>query len=90
MTNTVTIGRIVHYVLPLTARNAGQVRPAIITRVWQQLDYESHPGMSNLRVFLDGGNDQDPHANPQYPEWVGSVCYDADGALGTWHWPPRA
>lgn len=88
-------GRIVHYVLPRHLKNAGQIRPAIIVRVWQGIESPEAPGLSNLVVFLDGLNDRDrtdglriaEHSMPI--DWVGSVLHDAEGRPGTWHWPPH-
>ncbi len=75
----VTVGRIVHYVL-----SEGQVRPAIITRVWRDiLEGHEHSGMSNLNVFLDAGDDA------RERQHRGSVMFDEDGKVNTWHWPPR-
>jgi hypothetical protein len=51
MIEGLTEGRIVHYVMP-----DGSCRPAIIVRVWQDLQKEL-PGYSNLCVFRDGSND---------------------------------
>ncbi|MDB5094462.1 MAG: hypothetical protein JWO85_2563 [Candidatus Eremiobacteraeota bacterium] len=77
---TPTVGRIVHFVLP-----DGQVRPAIIVRVWS-------PEMVNLRVFLDGTNDA-PDGGYLQREWATSVHYReyavGNYAPGTWFWPPR-
>lgn len=75
-----TIGRIVLYVLN-DGISGGQVRPAIITRVWTDLDHASNPGMVNLHVFTDGNNDAG-QAN-----FAGSVCYSADGSRNTWSYP---
>lgn len=85
-----SVGRIVHYVLPSGPRQ-GEIRPAIITRVWQKLDYAPAPGMSNLTVFRDQSDDLDPAYNPpgNTPYVAGSVYYSADKAPGTWHWPER-
>ena len=85
-------GRIVHYVFPEGARNAGEVRAAMLVRVWQPKLDGPYPGMSNLVVFLDGPNDR---SNPngtwagETVLWVGSAHYDESGAPGTWHWLPR-
>jgi len=82
-----SVGRIVHYVLPSHSARAGEIRPAIITQVWTDLDHASSPGMCNLTVFRDQSND---FAEPGYgPVWAGSVIYSADNAPGTWHWPER-
>lgn len=68
-----TIGRVVHYVQP-NGPHAGEIRPAIITRVLPD-------DQVNLQVMLDGPNDQG--CTP----WVGTVKHDQDGkAKNTWHW----
>lgn len=90
--NGLTEGRIVHFVLPASEGNllardispasAGQHRAAIVVRV---LDQET--GMSNLTVFLDGGNDQPSVIEPPRTMGFGSVFYDEYQGPGTWHWP---
>lgn len=78
-----TVGRIVHYRLPL-GPSAGQVRPAIVVRTWDN-DY-----CVQLKVFLDEVNDHDTSA------FVSSaIRADSDAGkgmtdgLGCWFWPPR-
>jgi len=78
----ITEGRIVHYVLP-DGRSQGQHRPAIIVRVWGQVD----PYPINLHVFYDGTNDY-PAGNGEM--WKTSVPYSEDPQPGTWHWIERA
>ncbi len=78
------VGRIVHYVLPSNRQCAGEIRAAVITRAHNPCTAEIHPGMSNLKIFLDGSSDLGE------ADWVGSVMYDANGAPGTWHWPEIA
>ena len=92
MHQQVTVGRIVHYVLPQGHHRAGEVRPAVIVRVWQQLDHPSMPGMVNLQVLLDGSNNMSAlrHPDAQPMQWRGSVLHSAAPNPGTWHWPPRA
>lgn len=86
-------GRIVHYVLP-DGRSAGQVRPAIVVRVWRGADGKAQEnGICQLCVFVDGNNDvfsEKAVQPPQMTQWHSSITYDESGALGTWHWPPRA
>jgi hypothetical protein len=82
-----SVGRIVHYVIP-SGPHRGEHRPAIITQVWQPIEHESAPGMSNLTVFR--GQADDFPSDPVYaPQWVGSVCYCPNDTPGTWHWPER-
>lgn len=75
-----TIGRIVHYTLP-DGRSAGEVRPAIVVRVWD----ESHKSIQ-LQVFTDDSNDGLPSVN-----WRTSVTESETGEpeRGRWHWPKR-
>lgn len=82
-----SVGRIVHYVLPESSRRSGEIRPAIITRVWSKIEDVASPGMSNLSVFQDQSDDfGDSVFNARMQ---GSVLYDESGKPGTWHWPPR-
>ncbi len=82
-----TEGRIVHYVLP-DGRSAGQVRPAIVVRVWRDVSPDLiAQGYSNLVVFIDRTNDY-PDAE-QDTIWATSKTYSEDRVLGTWHWPPK-
>jgi hypothetical protein len=80
-----TIGRIVHYVLP-SGRGMGQCRPAIIVRVWDDTS-----GMSNLVLFHDGSNDDadhdrnKPHDPTPLVEWKTSIA--AGEGVNRWHWP---
>lgn len=98
MSQIPSIGRIVHYKLPV-AYGPDSWRPAIITQVFEG-GYASGYG-SNLTVFLDGANDM------RYPEHVqalsdqgcvvdnqsagcGSVTSAEEGTEpGSWRWPPR-
>lgn len=89
-----TVGRIVRYVGKL---GVNAVRPAIVT-VDQDtyvdhdegvpLDSDQH---AHLWVFTT--KSRTAHENGA-PGMAGfhemNVPYDADGAPGTWHWPPRA
>ncbi len=72
----VTVGRIVHYVMPDM-----QHRPAIVVRVWG-------PTCVNLQVITDGSNDGQQFAHGHV--WRTSVLHDEDTkAVNTWHWPER-
>lgn len=83
-----TEGRIVHYVLP-DGRSAGQIRPAIVVRVWRDVSPDLiAQGYSNLQVFIDGTNDY-PNAANSNAIWATSKVYSEDKELGTWHWPPK-
>ncbi len=83
-----SIGRIVHYVIPDGYRNAGETRPAILVRIWNDMDHPTNPGMSNILVFTDGSNDSAAGHALAVPEWTGSVSFSAERTPGTWHWPP--
>jgi hypothetical protein len=88
---TVTIGRIVHFVMP-----DGKSRPAQVVEVFT-------PPTVNLQVFTDGGNDRanwikllgympSPEADVPALLWRTSVGFDGSDkpVAGTWHWPPSA
>ena len=90
-----TIGRTVHYVLKAEdlpegkKHNAGQERPAVITRTWHQ--DEAH-GLTTdcvqLTVFLDGANDT--LTDKDSPLLVKSSVEGSSGPVdGCWHWPER-
>lgn len=78
--NPPTIGRTVLYVMPQGHPSAGEVRPAVVTKVWT-------PACVNLHVHLD------PYDAPLEPQQQSSVCLDEPidtPQPRTWHWPPRA
>ncbi len=75
-----TIGRIVHYLLR-EGRSAGELRPAIIVRVWP--DGHGAENTVQLRVFLDGSNDAGAES-----DWATSVHEGTEP--GTWQWPARS
>jgi hypothetical protein len=77
MKTSPTIGRIVRYVLPHGHNRAGQVVPAIITRVWDEQ-------LVQLTPFVDVANDQPIEAGA-----CSSVPYDEAAKPRTWHWPSR-
>ena len=94
-------GVIVHYVLgsegPGNGRR-GEVRPAMVVRVWDDVGAadvpaaeRQEPPLVQLQVFLDGTND-DPIDGAALT-WRTSVPYatvpEDGGELvqGTWHWP---
>jgi len=79
-TQTPSIGRIVHFVLP-DGPSKDDHRPAIIVRVW---------GSSvQLQVFTDGENDGAKYANNIY--WATSVPYadPSENKPYSYHWPER-
>lgn len=78
-----TPGRIVHFVISDNTRNAGEHRPAIIVKVWDQTS-----GNVNLHVFLDGSNDD--AVDGQGDAWITSVPYSKEPQSRTWHWIEKA
>lgn len=71
-----TVGRIVHYVVPVTSRgnnNGAAIAPAVITRVWSD-------SCVNLQVLHDCGP----------IEVVTSVVLEPNDLTleRHWHWPP--
>lgn len=70
-----TVGQIVNYVLP-DGRSAGQIRPAIVVRVWSDI-------CCNLQVFVDGDNDY-PYS--QSPIWITSSLYSEEKTPRSWHY----
>lgn len=77
------IGETVGYVLPDGA-SPGDVRPAIIVRVWEE---DKPDAMVNLQVFTDGLNDYvASHTGGSGILWATSVHNDEEGkAPGTYH-----
>lgn len=68
-----TVGRIVGYVLE-SGSNVGQVRPAMIVRVWND-------DCVQLQVFTDGPNDGLPNTH-----WVSSAGRSENKEPRTWDW----
>lgn len=89
-----TIGRLVHYVLP-DGRSEGQERPALIVRVWRARDEKTGklldptpPFPIQLQVFFDGENDYNTSIAATIGMlWKSSVPYSEEMKPGTWHWP---
>jgi hypothetical protein len=82
-----SIGRRVHYVLPLRSELrphiVGEHRPATIIKVWGENDSEA---AVQLCVLLDGTNDKEGWNGETL--WATSVRHDeVNKELGTWHWP---
>lgn len=78
----VSVGRIVHYVMP-EGRAQGGHRAAVVVRVW-----DAEAGYVNLQVITDGTNDGPECASGLL--WATSVLPDEETkAEGTWHWPER-
>jgi hypothetical protein len=82
-----SVGRIVHYVLPLHSSlrpdKIGDHRPAMVVRVWGEVDPDT---TIQLSVFLDGKNDMEGYTGQNH--WATSVRHDeVNKEPGTWHWP---
>lgn len=86
MSQKPSVGRVVHYTLR-DGRSAGQNRPAIVVRAWDDEQTSYPPGTVNLQVFLDGSNDDgaegiDGNASPvALTTWVASVHEDDPTAM---------
>ncbi len=81
-----TVGRTVMFVMPGNAirpDSEGQIRPAVIVRVFERPDGETP--CVNLQVFVDGTNDG--YLHDRATQWVTSCSFDADKLPGSWHWP---
>jgi hypothetical protein len=89
----ISIGRIVHYVLP-----NGKHRPAIIVETWGNETTTEHIAVQ-LQVFIDGTNDLIGNTGA-YGEisqeeakagvaWRTSVEYASESRACSWHWPER-
>ena len=88
MEQIISIGRVVHYVLP-TGRNAGEHRPAIVVRVWGTPTADYTPAVQ-LQVFTDSTNDFEHNQNGANGVlWATSVSHNEAATPGTWHWPER-
>lgn len=76
-------GEMVYYTLNSKWITHGEVRPAMVVRVWSDV-------MVNLLVFLDGNNDRFIGADgwetvPGHVLWETSVTISNTGLGGTWH-----
>jgi len=87
MSQTPSIGRLVHYSLA-----DGTIRPAILVDVWSP-----ETGCSNLQVFVDGANDLDneykktgvtPEEAARGLAWRTSRQRSDEPKPNHWHWPP--
>ncbi|MBI3886152.1 MAG: hypothetical protein HY302_10530 [Opitutae bacterium] len=75
-----TIGRTVGYVLPVTHRRAGEIVPAVITRIFSE-------GSTTVQLtpFVDVANDEPVAAHD-----CSSVHYDEHAKTPrSWHWLAR-
>ena len=82
MNKEITIGRIIHVVLPHTGPVVGTYeRPGIIVRTW------GSESAVNVQVFTDGYND----GSGCPTIWKTSLAHDPTGQTpNTWHWPDEA
>lgn len=76
-------GEMVFYTLGSEWNNPGEVRPALVVRVWSE-------EVVNLLVFLDGANDKfiGPdgwQSVPGHVLWKTSVPYAEAGPGASWH-----
>ena len=85
MESTVSVGCIVHYVLP-AGPSKGSHRPAVVVHLWPSGEYT---GTVQLQVFTD--SDEHGNYNDRLPQvmWATSVKHDENGEPGTWHWQER-
>jgi len=79
MSQTPTIGRIVHFTMP-----DNQVRPAIVVRVHDK--QEGQPQKVNLQVLTDGPNDPSTKDSPM---WKSEVMESPTSEQACWHWPAK-
>ena len=94
MSQKISVGRIVHYKLPLRHDgDPGQWRPAMVTSVHGDGD------LANLTVFLDACNDVRQIDEESFAQLGIEVLDDAHASVGSaeegdkqgnWRWPPRA
>lgn len=90
-----SVGRIVHYVLPLGGRSGGAHRPAMVVRVWGEDEVKagtldpSALGTVQLQVFTDNGPEGEYNDDLPQVMWRTSVPHDESGRPGSWHWPER-
>jgi hypothetical protein len=74
-----SVGMTVHYILAQTDQGAGNVRPAIVVSIADQIPNTN--SLVNLQVFTDGINDGLDNV-----EWRTGVSQDATAsAQGSWH-----
>lgn len=73
------VGAIVGYVL-YDGNNEGQVRPAIVVKIWDHIT-----GCSQLQVFMDGDGTEGFNDSAPNIQWETSILYDEDKTPGTWH-----
>lgn len=77
------VGRILHYVLD---NGVGlHCRPALVV---EDFPSSKKPGYVNLKVSLDGSNDDPRTDHPSGTIWKTAVAPNHSAKVkGTWHWP---
>lgn len=75
------VGAMVNYVLPSDMKNAGEIRPAVVVKVWGMDN-----GCSQLQVFMDGNGSEFNDGQPNVI-WRTSIVFDDTKQMGTWHFP---
>lgn len=83
---TISVGRIVHYVLTdqdcLNGLSAGKERPAIATEVYPD-------GSAQLTVFLAGCSESNANGSGDKTLLTPAVYGSSGPVPGCWHWPER-
>lgn len=83
MNTIIKVGDIVNYVMA-EGTNYGEIRPAIVVRVWSDACVQ-------LQVFTDKDNDFGYGHGPDLDQpapcvlWKTSVVFDPSKSAGTWH-----
>ena len=73
------VGSMVNYVLDSDMKNSGEIRPAVIVKIWGMDN-----GCSQLQVFMDGNGSQFNDGEPNVV-WKTSIVFDENKEMGTWH-----
>ncbi len=90
-----SIGRIVHFVIdgePFKNTVNGEIRAAMIVKIFKDPYNENENEKVQLQVFIDGLNDAERdgfgHIGPS-TIWIPGAPHDENKSPGTWHWPAR-
>ena len=68
----------------------GEIRPAIVVRVFNGTDGGGGVPLINVQQFTDGNNDITDHPVAPTTIWRTSLHHDQAGKQpGTWHWPEQ-
>lgn len=82
-----SVGRVVHFHFHDEGGNV-VTRPALIVRTWDPAKYAAYQNdQVNLRVFLDGANDNQGTGGPA--DWQTSIPRSDEPKAGCWSWPPH-